>query len=114
MTHVKIQDAYEVWNNNVIDDHELMEAIIKAVNPVLKPEIFDWREVKQKYLEYMIDNYDSTYLHLFEWLEKNYSGIAKPEPDENIKYTQCPECMNTDKDCDWRRRNKSLVVLWLR
>lgn len=71
---------------------------IEAIIP--KSAITEWTEVKQKYLEHQIDNYDKGYLALFDWLEKNYIGIDKHlEPEK--KYTQCPECFNSDKNCEW-------------
>lgn len=102
-----------------ISDRDVLDLFVSKYKNIFthpKPAITMWPEVKQKYLEHLIDNYDHGYLALFEWLEKNYSGIELPETKKDfkdvlysickpetaeIKYQQCPECFNSDKNCSW-------------
>lgn len=72
-----------------------------ALASIKKPESINWLDAKQKYLEHLINTYDHSYLALFEWLENNYSVISIPVTETEQKYQQCPECYNSDKNCNW-------------
>ncbi len=150
-----VSDAIEIRQNlnKVFIEVDCIKDFCKSIQVEQIEPVKNWSDVKQKYLEHLINNYDKGYIALLEWLEKNYSGInenqtiSEPEyiPDFDLvlnvlqqveitdsrsgnkvikdiddvvnsiinifkykqnteltpKYQQCPECFNSDKNCNW-------------
>lgn len=82
-----------------LSDRDILDRFV--LKHPIEPAITEWSEVKQEYLGHLIDNYDHGYMALFEWLEKHYPNILPPVDDKEVKYQQCPECFNSDKNCQW-------------